>query len=132
MSGAQKQDSPLTFIAATDMEANRLVKFTAARTVGYAGSGDENKVVGTTLEKVTAGEPVAVDLISGDRTFIVVASAAIAVNAQVNCAANGKVVTTSTQTRRIGKAIQAASGDLSEVEAILGYVIADGVADGSA
>lgn len=103
-----------TFIAATALAAHRLVKLTAARTVGYAGAGD--RAIGVvTLRADAASDYVAVELLNGGGTRKATAAAAISANALVYTAADGKISSVAAG-NPLGIALESASGDGSVIE----------------
>ena len=102
-----------TFTAGTALAAYRLVKLTAARTVGYATAADNP--IGATLADAASGDAdVPVELWAPSKTIKVEASGAISVNALCYAAASGQVASSGTVV--VGRALGAASGAGSVIE----------------
>lgn len=109
-------NSPKTFTADAAITAKTLVKLSSGKvTPNTATNSDEP--IGVALYDVDSGEDVSVDLIGHGKTMEMTAAGSISEGAKVYAAANGKVGTTSAN-RRIGTALQAASGDGSIIEVL--------------
>jgi len=109
-------EGPKTFTADAEVMEKRLVKQSSGNVLhNTATNADEP--IGVTQYGVASGEQVAVNLLAHGKTMEMTASAAISAGAKIYAAANGKIGTTSTN-RRIGIALQAASGDGSIIEVL--------------
>ena len=113
MSYRGKNMRSIAFEAAEDLVAYRLVYLStgtaAAKKVSYADNAT-NPILGVTVDAADSGANVAV--VTQADEFLVEASAAIAVNAQITATTDGKAVTSSTATDNIaGIAVEAASAD---------------------
>lgn len=107
---------PKTFTAGAAVTAKTLVKLSSGQVVpNTATNADEP--VGVALHDADSGEEVTVDLIGHGKTMEMTASGSISEGASVYAAAGGKIGTTSAN-RRIGIALQAASGDGSIIEVL--------------
>ncbi len=109
-------NSPKTFIADSEVMGKRLVKLSSGN-VAHNTATNSDEPIGVTQYGAAADEQVAVDLLGHGKTMEMTAAAAISAGAKVYAAANGKVGTTSSN-RRIGTALQAASGDNSIIEVL--------------
>jgi len=104
------------FTAVTALDRHRLVKLTADRSVSYCEAGDDP--VGVTRAGQTIGLKVSVWLLrTKPGTQTCTAAAAITVNALIYTAADGKVSEVNSGSL-VGRALQAASGDGSEIEVL--------------
>lgn len=114
-----KVASTKTFTAGEALEEKRLVKLSAAGIVVYADEAATDDTIGVNDYAVANGEPCAVDLINGSGTNEFTAAGAIAAGDDIYQAADGKVqvlpVAPGTY-QRVGKALEAASGDTAIFE----------------
>lgn len=117
---SQKAKSPITLIAGEDLAAFRRVKLSAERTVVYADQSDSDAYIGITEAAAVSGDPVAVALKGSAETKKAVASEALAVNAVLYAADDGKVSDTASGTR-IGTALEAATADGDVIEIVEDY-----------
>ncbi len=115
---SQSAKSPITLTAGEDLIANRRVKLTGARTVSYADQADSDGYIGVTINDVDSGDLVAVELKNVGKTFKCVASEALAVNAALYAADDGKVADT-VSGNVIGTALEAATADGDVIEVLL-------------
>ena len=109
-------NGPVTCVAGEALEKYRQVKLdgNGTRTVVYADAGEAG--IGVTLAKVAAGDSVGVRLWNAEGTIVVCAGGAVAAEAAVYSAADGKTDDVASGTS-IGTAFEAASadGDLIEI-----------------
>lgn len=103
-----------SFRGTTALAENRLVIMAAAGTMGYAANA--GSFDGSTINNcVNAGDQVSVKLRCGPGTHILTASKSITAGALVYTDANGKI-TDAANAQVVGRALQAASGDGSQIE----------------
>lgn len=104
------KESPISLIAGEALAAHRLVRLHAstAGTVVYADSGE--RAIGVTLDLKASGDKTAVALLHGGCTLKVTAAGAIAANAVVYAANDGKV-SDSVSGEPIGRILVATSND---------------------
>lgn len=112
----QECNSPKTFTAAEDLEAFRRVKLASGTTVVYADQSDSSGFIGHTLEKVSSGKHVAVELKKAGKTAKAEAADTFVAGAILYAADDGKV-SDSASGNAIGTALEAATaaGDIGEV-----------------
>lgn len=106
------------FMAGSDAEAQRLVKLSSGKVV-YNSATATDDPVGVTERAADNGEDVTVRLINCPGTFEIEAAGAIAQDAEVYAAADGKVQALPAAAgtyRRIGLAIKAATADGDIIE----------------
>lgn len=109
----QYSDSPKGFTAAEAIAAYLRVKL-SGRNAYVSDAGEYG--VGTAIEGVASGAPVAVRLWGHGGSHKMVASGAIVAGAKVYAAAGGKIAATGT--KLIGSALDAASGNNSVIEVL--------------
>ena len=105
----------IPFIAAEDLVENRIVKMTAAGTVGYADAGEDS--VGVTRNTAASGKSVTVKLWNAEGTFLIESAGAVAANTAVYTANDGKVDDVASGVS-IGKSNEAASAAADAIEII--------------
>lgn len=115
MPSAPENHGPRTYNAGEAITEYLRVKLSGTDVV-KAGAGEE--WIGTTLDQVASGSPVAVEPSTTPGTRKMVASAAVTAGDALYGAAGGKVSGTVVG-RKIGTALQAASGDGSIIEVAL-------------
>lgn len=108
-----------TFTAGEDLAEKRLVKLSAAGIVVYADEAATDDAIGVNDYAAANGEPCAVELACGCGSKEFTAAGAITAGADIYQAADGKVqalpVGAGTY-QRVGKALEAASGDAAIFE----------------
>ena len=108
--------SPKTFPASVALPPYARVKLSSGLLVLADAADDE---LGILEGRVLAGESGAVRFLSESETVRMIASKAIAANADVYRAADGEITDTQAGTEeRIGIALEAASGDQSIIEVL--------------
>lgn len=111
--------SPKTFTSGEALEEKRLVKLSAAGVVVYADEAATDDAIGVNDYAVGNAEPCAVHLVGCCGTQEFTAAGAIDAGADFYQAADGKVqalpVAAGTY-QRVGKALEAASGDTAIFE----------------
>lgn len=114
---AQSNLGSKAFIANADLEAYRRVKLStgSGSKVEYAMAGEP--CIGITAAKAGLNEMVSVDLITSGRTFKVTAGGVIAEGANFYGADNGQVSATVSGSP-VGKALEAATGNLEIIEGL--------------
>jgi len=115
MSGQFNPQKTLSFDAGEDLSRYRRVKLSGDYEVSYADAGEDS--IGVTRAAAESGDPVSVHLPHRFGSIVMVAAAAITQNDLVYPAADGKVTSTETG-RAVGRALEAASGDGSEIEVL--------------
>lgn len=114
------KDGTLTRVASTDIDKDRLCRFTSTGQWVLCGANEIPEGVSTEFAK--SGADLTCELVGANGTQIVTGSAAIALTngrATLFCAANGKVAGTGTAGKEIGVAYEAASADGHKIEARL-------------
>lgn len=115
-----QNDLGITRPAAGALSAFRLVTQDANGRAAYCAVSTVRDHLGTVQNNPTAiDQETAIRLAGGSRTCKVVASVAITINAEIYYAANGKVGLTSASNTKIGRALEAAAGDGSVIEALI-------------
>lgn len=110
-----------TFRSAQPLQEGRFVKITVARvgtsspTVDYCAASDANAIGTVESQTFEAGDPVTVNLLTGQGTVIASASGAIPAGDPAFGAANGQVAASGTVRRGIAIDAAAAAGDLIEL-----------------
>ena len=107
---------PKTFTTGAAVTGKTLVKLSSGDVVANTATNSDEPI-GVALFDADSGAEVAVDLLAHGKTMEMTATGSISVGDKVYAAANGKIGTTSTN-RRIGTALQAASGDGSIIEVL--------------
>ncbi len=103
------------FTAGEALEAYRRVKLSSGNVV-YAGAGEN--FIGVTAHKADNGAPVTVNFRSADRSYKMVAAAAVTAGAVIYGAASGKVDDAASGTAQ-GTALEAATADGDVIECLL-------------
>jgi len=116
MPGTNKTNGTLTLISGEVLELNRVVKPDSSGNAVYADAGERGIGV-TETRALTSGDPVSVKLWHNDGTHLCTASEAIAINAHLYQAADGKVSDTVTA-HYVGQALEAASADGAYIEVL--------------
>lgn len=109
-----------TFEAGADVEARRLVKLSSGKVVHNTVTATDDPV-GVTEYAAKSGEKVAVKLINSPGTFEITAVEAIAADVEAYAAADGKIQDAPAGAgtyRRIGLALEAATGDGHRIEVL--------------
>ncbi len=112
----QNEGGKKAFLAGEDLAAYRRVKLSAADTVVYADAGEA--FIGITQEEKLSAESITVALRSASRTYKVTAAEAIAANAVIYGANDGKVQDTVSGSP-IGTILEETTADGDIVEALL-------------
>lgn len=115
----QTENGAKTFTATSAVEAYRAVKLTAGSGTAVEYAGANEGFIGITQRKAAAGELVPVAIKGGNRTFKIVAGAAIAIQADLATGANGKFATKGQNDTRTGTNLEAATADGDVIEALL-------------
>lgn len=111
---------PFSMLAATALAKNRLVKATTVSAT-YCAAGDlYPTIVGRTNDAYASGAYAGITPLTRG-IMRITAGAAIAAGAAVYPAANGKISSTAASGSVIGYALQAASGDNSEIDVLVTY-----------
>jgi len=117
---AKYTDGPLTFTAGEELAAYRRVKgsdyTTSPVTVSYADAGED--FIGVTLDNAESGDPIAVQPIAKDGSFLVEADEALSAGSDLYGADDGRVADTSSGTAYF-KALVAATAQGDIIEAVL-------------
>jgi hypothetical protein len=117
-----KANGPKTFtIGSGGASANRLVKLDSDGDVIHNTATSSDDPIGVTLGYGDEGDDVAVEFLAKDGTLEIEAAGAIELGAEVFAAAAGKVQElpdAHATYRKIGKALQAASGSGSVIEVL--------------
>jgi hypothetical protein len=115
-------NGPRTFIIGTGgVKANRLVKLSGTTVVHNTHAATDD-FIGVTASYGDAGAAVAVDLINKPGTVAIEAAGAITAGADIFAADEGRIQAlpaTAGTYRKVGKALAAASGAGSIVEALI-------------
>jgi hypothetical protein len=114
------RNGPLAFTTGAAVEAKRLVKLSSGDVIHNTVTSTDEPV-GATLFAAGSGERVAVAPLNKEGTLELTAGGAISQDADVYAAADGKVTALSGSAgdyKKIGKALQAASGDGSIIEVL--------------
>jgi hypothetical protein len=109
-------NSPKTFTADSAVTGKTLVKLSSGKVAPNTATNSDEPI-GVALYDADSGEEVAVDLLGHGKTMEMTAGGSISAGDKVYAAASGKIGTTSSN-RRIGTALQAASGDGSIIEVL--------------
>lgn len=109
---------PFTIVTGGAVERYRLVKLSTVSAVHAAAGDTFPNLIGRTNDKAASGEFVTVTPLS--RGYMrMTAGAAISAGAVVYPAANGKISSTAASGSPIGVAMEAASGDNSEITVLV-------------